>query len=133
MIHIIIVVIILYPTLEQIILKEQTLAVNDDDDVKQMLEKEHVKKFKVEDNSIPLWRIIVGIMRTSSVLIKEEESNKWNLIISIVRHHSIGEGRSALVSYSSFNEYLLEILSKNNFNKNFITNQNLKLRFHYNL
>ncbi|GBC06649.1 hypothetical protein RclHR1_00070016 [Rhizophagus clarus] len=86
--------------------------VNDDDDMKQMLEKEHVKKFNVEYNSVPLWRIIVEIKRTSSV---EEESRNWNLVISIVYHHSIGDGKSGLVFCSSFHESLLEILSENDF------------------
>jgi hypothetical protein len=133
---------ILYPTLQQTILKEPLLAVsfadlynskplfirlpeidldrivrfivvNDDEDIKQLLEEEHAKKFNVEDNTIPLWRIIVGIKKTSSV-VKEGVSNNWNLLISIFWHHSIGDGRSALVFYSSFHESLLEILSKNN-------------------
>ena len=128
---------ILYPTLEKTILKEPSLAVsltdvytsnplfirlpeidlsrvirfvviNDDEDIKQLLEEEHAKKFNVEDSSIPLWRIIVGIKKSS-----EEMRDNWNLLICIVWHHSIGDGKSALVFYSSFQEFLLEILSKN--------------------
>ncbi|RIA82635.1 alcohol acetyltransferase [Glomus cerebriforme] len=130
---------ILYPTLEQTILKEPSLAVsfanlhtskplfvrlleidlnrivrfvivNDDHDIEQLLEEEHTTKFNVEDNSIPLWRIVVGIKRDFNI---KKETTNWNLIISIIWHHAIGDGKSALVFYSSFNESLLENLNKN--------------------
>src|SRR4051794_703666 len=129
---------ILYPTLEQIILKHSELAVsfadlhtskplfirlseidlskivrlvvvNDDDNLIQMLEEEHAKKFNVQDNSVPLWRIVVGIKGTSVV---KEELSDWNLIVSLSYHHSILDGKSSLAFYSTFNESLSEMLSK---------------------
>src|SRR4051794_19620712 len=131
---------ILYPTLEQIILKHSELAVsfadlhtskplfirlseidlskivrlvvvNDDDNLIQMLEEEHAKKFNVQDNSVPLWRIVVGIKRTSVV---KEGLSDWNLIVSFLFHHALLDGKSALAFYSAFNESLSEILNKNN-------------------
>ena len=98
---------ILYPTLEKTILKEPSLAVsfadldtskplyirlseldlsrivrfvivNNEDDVAKMLEDEHARKFDVQDISIPLWRIIVGIKGTSIV------KDGWNLTISFL-------------------------------------------------
>ncbi|CAI2167597.1 1830_t:CDS:1 [Funneliformis geosporum] len=129
---------ILYPTLERMISKQQALAVvfadlysskplfirlreidlsrivrfavvNDDKDIEKLLEEEHNKKFDVEDQTSPLWRIVVGI---KSACNEREISNDWNLFFGIFWHHTIGDGRSALVMYTSFHESLLEILSE---------------------
>src|SRR6266513_2196121 len=62
--------------------------------------------------SIPLWRIVTGIKRTSTV---KKGLNDWNLSFSFLFHHAILDGRSTLVFYSEFNEFLSEMLSKNNF------------------
>ncbi|CAG8502908.1 9298_t:CDS:1 [Funneliformis caledonium] len=128
---------ILYPTLERMISKQQALAVafaelysskplfirlremdlsrivkfvvvNDDKDIERLLEDEHNKKFNVEDQTLPLWRIVVGIR---SACDEQDISNNWNLLIGIFWHHSIGDGRSALVIYTSFQESLLETQS----------------------
>ncbi|CAG8584282.1 10096_t:CDS:1 [Funneliformis caledonium] len=132
---------VLYPTLEQVILDHAELAVcftdletsnpkfirlqkidlsrlirfeviNDDKDIETLLEKEHSKKFDVEDQTLPLWRIVVGIK--SSKKFDPNDPKNWNLIIGLVWHHSVADGRSSLAFYATFNEFLLKELSKNN-------------------
>src|SRR6266540_1682978 len=129
---------ILYPTLEQTILHHPELAIsfadletsnpifirireidlkriisfkliNDDRDIELMLEEEHDKKFDVKDQTLPLWRMVVGTKCSSDKSVNQDD---WNLIISIFFHHSIGDGRSALVVYTTFHELLLKELNK---------------------
>jgi len=88
-------------------------VVKNDKDVERLLEEEHDKKFKVEDQTLPLWRFVVGIKSSHDDDDDEkDDSNDWNLFIGIFWHHSIGDGRSALVMYTSFQESLLETLNK---------------------
>src|SRR6266540_3182403 len=104
---------ILYPTLEQTILKQPELAVafadihsskplfirlhemdlnrlirftvvNYDKDIEQLLEEEHDKKFNVEDQTLPLWRMVVGIK--GSYNDEQENIKDWNLFIGIFWH-----------------------------------------------
>lgn len=97
---------ILYPVLERIILKEPSLSVAlkdlysskplfirlpeidlsrivrfvivNDDEIKQLLEKEHIKRFNLEDSSVPLWRIIIGIKGNSA---SKDKSSDWRSLV----------------------------------------------------
>ena len=39
---------------------------NDDKDIESLLEKEHGERFDVKDQTVPLWRLVVGIRSSTA-------------------------------------------------------------------
>ncbi|CAG8494617.1 15661_t:CDS:1 [Acaulospora morrowiae] len=80
------------------------------EDLGRALEEQHDLEFDQEDESKPLWRILIGICDESR---NKNKKLTFDLSITFVWHHILGDGMSSIAIHGAFFEILKKVVDSN--------------------